>query len=272
MAKPAWLAVLRVGLAAAFCGLASGTALAGDAPPQPHGTVTAFIVGLRQTASESSARVLGAAEQLLSKLEIGTGAIGDLRPGISALALQATGHAAVRVARIVPLGVRDASESDDEPAAAHRQTHLGLQELAAATVVRGDPNWAVGHAQPNLGIEIGNAAVDPETYLTGNLNRGPVVGAALAEHSLGGHDIELGLPLPALPDMHVTAARYWWGDRTFLQEVQGYRVGLSYDINQHLRFEGGRSDDQVHGVAGFFGFRYSVPLDTKRPPGVMPLN
>jgi hypothetical protein len=186
MANPAWLRVRRAGLAAAFCGLASGTALAGEAPPQPHGTVAAFIVGLRQTVSESSARVLDEAAQWLGKLELGTGTIGDLRPGISALALQATGHAAVRVARIVPLGIRDASESDDMPAAAHRQTRLGLQALAAATVVRGDPNWAVGHAQPNLGIEIGDAAVDPETYLTGNLNRGPAVGAALAEHSLGG--------------------------------------------------------------------------------------
>lgn len=268
MAGYAQMRVLRVALAAALCGAASGTALASDASPPRHDAVTAFIVGLRQTVTDSSARVLTEAAHWLSQLELGAGPIGDLRPGISALALAAPDHAAIPVARVIRLGARD---DDAEPGAPmQRPTRLGLQALAA-TVVSGDRNWSIGHAQANLGAEIGAAALDPGTFLTGHLTRGPAVGAALAEYSLGGHEVELGLPLPDLPSMHITAARYWWGDRTFMQAVEGYRVGLSYAINPHLQFEGGRSEDQVHGIAGFFGFRYSIPLDTKRPPGVMPL-
>ncbi|HYL34015.1 MAG TPA: hypothetical protein VEU53_12815 [Stellaceae bacterium] len=253
-------------LAAAFCGLAGGTALAGDELPAVHGTVTGFIAGMRQSVSESGASALDEAEQLLSKLDLGAGSAGDLRQGIGTLALEATNHVATRIAKIIPLG----ADNDVPASTAKRPARLGLQALAAATVVNGDRGWSIGHVQSNLGAEIGDEAIDPATYLTSNVNRGPVVGAALAEQSLGGHDVELGLPLPAIPEMHVTAARYWWGDRTFLQSVEGYRVGLSYDINQHLRFEGGRSEDQVHGAGGFFGLHYSVPLDTKRPPGVMP--
>ncbi|MDE2229199.1 MAG: hypothetical protein KGL11_09190 [Alphaproteobacteria bacterium] len=273
MANHAWLRVPRVGLVAALCGLASGTALAGDETPHPHGTVTAFIVGLRQTVSESGERVLGEAARWLTKLELGTGAIRDLRPGFSALALEETRQAAIPVARMLPLGARDSeteNRTDGMLAALHRQTRLGLQGLAEATVATADRGWSYGNAQSNLGAEIGGTALDPETYLAGNINRGPVTGAALAEHSLGERDIELGLPMPLLPNMHVTAARYWWGDRAFAPAVQGYRFGLTYEITQHLQFEGGRSEDTIHGVAGFFGLHYTVPLDTKRPPGVMP--
>jgi len=266
MANHAGMGVCHLALAAAFCSLAGGTALAGDEPPATHGTVTGFIVGMRQSVSESGAHVLDEAEQLLSKLDLGSGSAGDLRQGISTLALEATDHVATRIAKFIPLGA-----NDDVPAStAKRPARLGLQALAAATVVSSDRGWSIGHAQSNLGAEIGDEAADPATYLTSNINHGPVVGTALAEQSLGGHDVELGLPLPAIPNMHVTAARYWWGDRTFLQSVDGYRVGLSYDINQHLRFEGGRSEDQVHRAGGFFGLHYSLPLDTKRPPGVMP--
>ncbi|MDE2165219.1 MAG: hypothetical protein KGJ66_02630 [Alphaproteobacteria bacterium] len=270
MAGYVQLRVIRVALAAALCGVPSSVALANDAPPPRHGAVIAFIVGLRQSVTDSSARVLDEAAHWLGQLELGVGSIGELRPGISALALATPDHAMIPVARVVPLGV----QNDDTEAnvAVRRPVRLGLQELADATVVSGDRNWSIGHAQVNLGAEIGDTALDPETYLTGNLTRGPAVGAALSEHLLGGHDIELGLPLPDLPSMHITAARYWWGDRTFMQVVDGYRLGLSYAINPHLQFEGGRSEDQVHGIAGFFGFHYSIPLDTKRPPGVMPLN
>jgi hypothetical protein len=260
--------VVRAALAVALWGVASGTALAGAQPPRPQGTVVAFIVGLRQTVTDSSARVLDEAAHWLRRLELGTGPIGDLRPGINALALAAPGRAIIPVASVIPRG-RPRNDGSSATFAVPRQTRLGLQELAAATVVSGDRNWSIGHAQSNLGAEIGETALDPEAYLTGNLTRGPAVGAAVAEHALGGHDIELSLPLPDLPSMHIAAARYWWGDRMFVEAVQGYRVGVSYDINHHLQFEGGRSEDQVHGVTGFFGLRYTVPLDTKRPPGVM---
>ena len=270
MANHVSVGALRLTLAAAFCGLAGGTALAADAPPAPHSAVTGFIVDMRQTVSDSSARVVDAAEQLLSKLELGGGSAGDIRPGIGALAVRGTDQVAARIAKFVPLGAVDSDSAPANVDAAKRSAGLGLQALAADTVISGDRGWSIGHARSNLGAEIGNAAVDPATYLTGSLNHGPVVGTALAEQSLGGHDLELGLPVPAMPEMHVTAARYWWGDRTFLQSVEGYRVGLSFDLNQHLRFEGGRSEDQVHGSGGFLGLHYSLPLDTERPPGVMP--
>jgi len=269
MASHASMGVLRLTLAAAFCGLAGGTALAADAAPALHSAITGFIVDMRQTVSNSSARVVDTAAQLLSKLELDGGLGGATRPDDDVLGVTATDPVAARIAKFIPLG---AAEPDTAPAKtnAKRPTSLGLLGLAADTVISGDRGWSIGHAQSNLGAEIGNEAVDPASYLTDALNHGPVVGTALAEQSLGGHDIELGLPVPAMPDMHVTAARYWWGDRTFLQSVEGYRVGLSYDINQHLRFEGGRSDDQIHGAGGFFGLHYSLPLDTERPPGVMP--
>ena len=270
MASHVSMGVLRLTLAAALCGLAGGPALAEEALPVPHSAVTGFIADMRQTVSDSSARVVDEATQLLSKLELGGGSAGDLRPGIGVLAAKATDRVATRIAKIIPLGAVDSDSTPAKADAAKRPTGLGLQALAAATVISGDRGWSIGHAQSNLGAEIGDNAADPATYLTDSPNHGPVVGTALAEQSLGGHDLELGLPVPAMPDMHVTAARYWWGDRTFLQSVEGYRVGLSYDLNQHLRFEGGRSDDQVRGVGGFFGLHYSLPLDTERPPGVMP--
>lgn len=265
MANPARLHVLRLSLAAALYGAFGVTALAGDQPLQPHGTVTGFIVGLRQTVSESGARVLDEAAQWLAKFEFAAPK-GDLRPGSHALALQTTGHDAI------PLGARTVTltdSADSTIATASRSSHLTLQALADATVASSDRGWSFGHARSNLGAEIGDTALDPSTYLAANITHGPAIGGALAEQSLGGHDIELGLPMPAFPDTHITAARYWWGDRAFMPEVQGYRLGLSYDLNQHLQFEGGRSEDQIHGVAEFFGLRYTLPLDTKRPPGVM---
>lgn len=270
MASHVPMGALRLTLAAVFCGLAGGTALAADAPPASHSAVTGFIVDMRQTVSDSSARVVDEAEQLLSKLELGGGSAADRRPDTGMLAVRGTDPVAARIAKFIPLGAVDSDAVPAKVDAAKRPTGLGLQTLAADTVISGDRGWSIGHAQSNLGAEIGNEAVDPATYLTDSPNHGPVVGTALAEQSLGGHDLELGLPVPAMPDMHVTAARYWWGDRTFLQSVEGYRVGLSYDLNQHLRFEGGRSEDQVHGAGGFFGLHYSLPLDTERPPGVMP--
>ena len=265
MANPARLHVLRLILAAALYGALGVTALAGDQPLPPHGTVTGFIVGLRQTVSESGARALDEAAQWFAKLEFATPK-DKLRPGSNTLALQTTSHDAI------PLGARAVAltdAADGTIASADRPSHLSLQALGAATVASGDRGWSFGHAQSNLGAEIGDTAVDPTTYLSANITHGPAIGGALAEHSLGGHDVELGLPMPAFPDTHITAARYWWGDRAFMPEVQGYRVGLSYDLNRHLQFEGGRSEDQVHGVAGFFGLRYTLPLDTKRPAGVM---
>src|SRR5579883_1437156 len=240
MARHASMGALRLTLAAALCGLAGGTAWAADAPPAPHSAVTGFIVDMRQTVSNSSARVVDAAEQLLSKLELDGGSDTDV------LAATATDPVVARIAKFIPLGAVEPDSTAAKAESAKRPTGLGLQALAADTVISGDRGWSIGHAQSNLGAEIGSAAVDPTTYLTDSFNHGPVVGTALAEQSLGGHDVELGLPVPAMPDMHVTAARYWWGDRTFLQSVEGYRVGLSYDLNQHLRFEGGRSDDQIH--------------------------
>jgi|SRR5579872_44047 len=270
MASHVSMGALRLALAAAFCSLAGGTALAADAPPPPHSAITGFIADMRQTVSDSSARVVDTAEQLLSKLELGSDSDSDMRGGVGVLAVKGTDQVAARIAKIIPLGAVDSDSARANGNNRKRPTGLGLQALAADTVISGDRGWSIGHAQSNLGAEIGNAAVDPATYLADSFNHGPVVGTALAEQSLGGHDLELGLPVPAMPDMHVTAARYWWGDRTFLQSVEGYRVGLSYDINQHLRFEGGRSDDQIHGAGGFFGLHYSLPLDTERPPGVMP--
>lgn len=269
MASHVSMGALRLTVAAALCGLAGGTASAADAAPAPHSAITGFIVDMRQTVSDSSARVVDTAEQLLSKLELGGDSDSDMRSGSGTLTVKGTDQVAARIAKFIPLG---AAESDTAPAKTDvkRPAGLGLKALAADTVISGDRGWSIGHARSNLGAEIGNEAIDPANYLTDSLNHGPVVGTALAEQSLGGHDIELGLPVPAMPDMHVTAARYWWGDRTFLQPVDGYRVGLSYDINQHLRFEGGRSDDQVRGAGGFFGLHYSLPLDNERPPGVMP--
>ncbi|MGH6968178.1 MAG: hypothetical protein ACREEN_03620 [Stellaceae bacterium] len=258
------MGVLRLALAIAFCSVASGPALAGE-PPATHSAIADLIVGLRQSVSASGARVLDEAEQWLSKLELGGGSAGDLRPGIGVLALEATGHVAARIAKIIPLGLDDAASAN----AAKRPTRLGLQELLVATVVNGDGNGSIGRVQSNLGAEIDDSTPLSAAYLGGNPDHGPAVGAALAELSLGGHDIELGLPLPALPEMHVTAARYWWGDRTFMPAVDGYRVGLSYDLGPHLQFEGGRSEDQVRGAAGFLGLHYSLPLDTERPAGVM---
>lgn len=252
MAKDAWVRVLRLGLAVAFWAVASGMAFAGDKPQ--HAAVIGFLVGLRQTVSESGARAFDQAAQWLSKLDLGNNPAGKLHPGVNALAL-------------------GAADSDLVQAAAdtvQRPTGLGLQAWAAATVISGDRGWFIGHAQSNLSAEIGDDAVNPTTYLTANLSRGAVVGSAVVERSFGGHDLELGLPMPAMTELHVTAARYWWGDRAFLQPVEGYRVGLSYDLTPHLQFEGGRSDDQVHGSGGFFGLHYSLPLDIGRPPGVMP--
>lgn len=264
------MGALRLTLAAALCGLAGGTALAADAPPAPHGVVTGFIVDMRQTVSDSSARMVDKAEELLSKLDLDGVSGSDTHADDGALGVDATDQVAARIAKFIPLSAVDSDSMPAKADATKRPTGLGLQALAADTVISGDRGWSIGHAQSNLGAEIGSDAVDPATYLTNGVNHGPVVGTALAEQSLGGHDLELGLPVPAMPDVHVTAARYWWGDRTFLQSVDGYRVGLSYDLNQHLRFEGGRSDDQIHGAGGFFGLHYSLPLDTERPPGVMP--
>ncbi|GEM_PF-6243647 len=263
MANRARVPIVRLALAAALC-LASGPApAAGDEPPSStQGAVAAFMVNLRQTVSESGVRVLDEAAQWLAGLERGERVSGGLRPAIRALTLGPARRNAVASAKIVLPNT--AADTAARPAGDR------FLEFRAVTLTGGDRGWWFGHAPSNLGAEIGDAALDPATYLSGHLNRGPATGAALAERSLGGHDIELGLPLPPLPELQVTAGGYWWGDRSFMPVVEGYRLGLSYDLDPHLRFEGGRSDDPLHGSAGFLGLRYSVPLDTTRPPGVMP--
>src|SRR5690348_7357820 len=113
MASNVSVGALRLTLAAASCVLVGGSALVADAPPAPHGAVTGFIVDMRQTVSDSSARVVDAAEQLLSKLELGGGSAGDMRPGIGALAVRGTDQVAARIAKFIPLGAVD---SDSAPA------------------------------------------------------------------------------------------------------------------------------------------------------------
>ncbi|MGH6995094.1 MAG: hypothetical protein ACREES_05325, partial [Stellaceae bacterium] len=70
--------------------------MAADASPAPHSAITGFIVDMRQTVSDSSARVVDTAEQLLSKLELGGDSDSDMRSGGGARAVRGTDQVAAR--------------------------------------------------------------------------------------------------------------------------------------------------------------------------------
>jgi hypothetical protein len=264
------LRALQLASAAALAGalIAAGTpAFAEGAAPPDGKSISAFILGLRQSITDGGlSHAVGAAANWMNKVEIGLGTSGDLRPGLGLLALETN-------ARMVPVNPAAASRdhaaaAEDEyagPDSSPREQHrLSLATLSQAAVATNDRSWALGHAQANLGVEMSATALDPVSYLTDATTRGPVVGSALAEHSLSGHDIEFGLPVPYLDGARIAAAHYWWGDGVFTPLVEGTRVSLKMQVMPHLQFEGGGTQDPVHGNAGFFGIRYSVPLEDEK--------
>jgi hypothetical protein len=263
MDKHALLRALRIASAAALSGalLAASMPAFADGPAPPAGGdgkgISAFILGLRQSLAGGGLSAVGAAAHWVNKLEIGVGTGDDMRPGLGLLAL-GTGS---RLVAINPAAENRASASDgdfDGPGASPRSQHpLSLASLSAATLSSADNGWETGHSQANFGA-------DPEADLASGVTRGPVVGSALAEHSLSGHDVELGLPLPYLDGVHVAAARYWWGDGVFSPQVQGTRVSLKMNLMPNVQFEGGATQDAVHGEGEFVGLRYNVALDNPK--------
>jgi hypothetical protein len=256
--------VLQLASAAALSGalVVAGTPAFAEGAAAPDGTgISAFTLGLRQTLTEDGlSHAVGAAAGWMGKLEIGLGTSRDMRPSLGLFALESNS----RVVPVMPVAKNhdraaaiqdDNDASDDPPRAQHR---LSLATLSQATVAALNHSFALGHAQANLGAEMSGTALDPQSYLANGTTRGPVVGMALAEHSLSGHDIELGLPVPYLDGARITAARYWWGDGVFTPLVEGTRVSLKMDLTPHVQFEGGATQDPVHGKAGFVGLRYSV--------------
>ncbi len=270
MENRALLRALQLASAAALAGAlaVAGTPAFADSAQQPEGKgISAFILGLRQSITDGGlSHAVGAAANWVNKIEIGLGASGNLRPGLGLLALETN-------SRMIPVNPaatnRDhAAAAEDEyagPAASPRgQRPLSLAALSREAVATNDRSWSLGHAQANLGAEISTTALDPVSYLTDGTTRGPVVGGALAEHSLTGHDIEFGLPIPYLDGARIAAAHYWWGDGVFTPLVEGTRVSLKLEVMPHLQFESGATQDPVHGNAGFFGMRYSVPLEDEK--------
>jgi len=262
---------VRVALALVLMGV-SGVAYAADEAVPAKGAA-GFVQDMRQTLSDTGLpHAVAAAAQWVAKAELSVATARELRPSLGMLAFATATTAALPIGEVVALHERTPqtegqSEANSAPA---RQKRLSLADISRQAVATPDRNWVLSRSRSNLGVEIGTAAIDPATYLTTGTDRGPAIGSALAEHSLAGHDIELGWPMPSLPQARISAGHYWWGDRAFTPEVQGNRVSLSYAVNEHLQFEGGGSQDTVHGSTGFFGLRYNVPLDTDKLPGVMP--
>jgi len=264
------LRALQLASAAALAGalVSSGTpAFAGDVEHPDGKSISAFMLGLRQSITDGGlSHAVGAAANWMNKIEIGLGTSRDLRPGLGLLALETD-------SRMVP--VNPAAASRDHVAATadayagpeaspRGQRRLSLATLSQETVATSERSWSLNHAQANLGAETSITALDPVSYLTDGTTRGPVVGGALAEHSLSGHDIEFGLPVPYLDGARIAAAHYWWGDGVFTPLVEGTRVSLKMEVMPHLQFETGATQDPVHGNAGFFGMRYSVPLEDEK--------
>jgi hypothetical protein len=264
------LRALRLASALALIGamsVASSVAFAGsDSAPAPSAgkRVSNLVYGLRQSLSDTGlAHAVNEATKWMAQLEIGSGNMQQSGSGV--LGFESKTH----VAPLAPLG-RALADNDQSSGSGNpypsKQTALGY--LAQGTVSN-ERSWVLTHAQANLSAELGSAAIDPAAYLSGASNL-PNTGRALAEHSLAGHELELSLPVPALPWAKLTAGYYWSGDRAFTQQISGNRVGISVALADHLQFDGGRSQDPVRGEAGFFGFHYRLPLDTEKPPGVMP--
>ncbi len=264
------LRALQLASAAALAGalVSSGTpAFAGDAEHPDGKSISAFMLGLRQSITDGGlSHAVGAAANWVNKIEIGLGTSRDLRPGLGLLALETNS----RMVPVSPAAARSdhAAAAGDEyagPEASPRgQRRLSLATLSQTAVASNDHSWSLGHAQANLGAEMSATALDPASYLTNSTTRGPVVGSALAEHSLSGHDIEFGLPVPYLDGARIAAAHYWWGDGVFTPLVEGTRVSLKIEVMPHLQFESGATQDPVHGNAGFFGMRYNVPLEDEK--------
>jgi len=259
MDKHALLRALRIASAAALSGalLAASMPAFADGPAPPAGGdgkgISAFILGLRQSLAGGGVSAMGAAAHWVNQLEIGVGTGNDMRPGMGLLALE-TGS---RLVPVNPAAANRAASSEDfdGPGASSRSQHpLSLASLSEATLSSAGNDWELGHTQTNFGA-------DPESDLMSGVTRGPVVGSALAEHSLSSHDVEFGLPLPYLDGVHIAAARYWWGDGVFTPSVQGTRVSLKMNLMPNVQFEGGATQDAVHGQGEFVGLRYSVPLD-----------
>jgi hypothetical protein len=264
------LRTLRFASAVAFVGamsVASHVAFADpdSAPAPPTGNrVSNLVLGLRQSLSDTDlAHAVNEAAKWVAQLEVSSG---NAQSGANVLGFETKLHAAPLAPIVRALWGDSESSGSGNPLHPSKQTALSY--LAQGTLSN-ERSWVLAHAQANLGAEMGSSAIDPAAYLAGITNI-PNTGSALAEHSLTGHEIEFSLPMPALPWAKLTAGYYWSGDRNFNQQISGNRVGASVALTDHLNFDGGRSYDQVRGEAGFLGFHYRLPLDTEKPPGVMP--
>jgi hypothetical protein len=233
--------------------------------------VYGFIMGLRQSVSDTGRRAMDEAEGALARLELGAGIGQELRPGLGLAAETASGAAVTVGAGFAAQVPSDQADNGAIGASILAQKRLSLSDIAmGGDVVASNRSWSLDRARADLGAEIGSAATGPDEFLASNIYRGPNTGAALAEHAYEGRDIELGMPVPLVSNLSATVAHYWWGERAFTPTVDGYRFSLRYDLSKYLKFEGGDTQDQLHGSAGFFGIRYTKPLGLDRPLGVMP--
>jgi hypothetical protein len=132
-----------------------------------------------------------------------------------------------------------------------------MHSLSQATMnnSRYDGTWVL-HPQPSAGYL--SATGSGGVIVTRPTDTDSPIGRALAEQSLAGHNIEVGLPLS--PWVSVAGARYWWGAQDMMPEVHGSRVGLKLTPAPYVEVEAGRMQDSERSNGAFVSARLSIPL------------
>lgn len=212
------------------------------------------IVGLRQTLFDGSTDAASRAVRWTDKLALdGLGAV--LR---SSLGLAAGLPSPRQPAASAPVSVAVADRG--LPSRGADAVLRALGGLAFGGGSGRDTTLALGRPSPSLGVA---TAGQPSTALVGTNGSEPLgrTGRSVTEQALAGHEVAMGIPVPALPWAQLSAGRYWWGTADLMPEVHGTRAGLKLAPLPFVEVEGGRMEDNARGAGAYVSARLRIPLD-----------
>jgi hypothetical protein len=212
------------------------------------------VDGLRQTLVEGSADAATRMVQWTDKLVL---------DGVGAVLRSSTGLAADlpsprRSPASEPVAVAAASRSLPS-----RGADAALRALGGLSFGGGSGRvvaLTLGHASPSFGAATAGQPSSGFVAMNGGEGLGRS-GRGVAEQALAGHELNVGIPVPALPWAQLAGGRFWWGTAGLMPEVRGTRVGLKLAPLPLVEVEGGRMQDNVRGPGAYVSARLRIPLN-----------
>jgi hypothetical protein len=241
--------------------LAAGLALpvAAEDLAARHPALVRAVAGLRQTLFEGSAEAAGRVIRWTDKLALDDTA-SALRSSLGLASPPPGRHAAGPLAAFPAAAGSTAAGLRDLPSRGTATVLRALGGLSLMVDAGRDVASTLGHASPSLGLA---TAGQPSLGLSGSSDSTSAArtGRSVTEQSLVGHEINVAVPVPAIPWAQLSAGRYWWGAADLMPEVRGARTGLKLTPLPLVEVEGGRMQDNARGAGAYLSARLRIPLD-----------